>query len=681
MKKLLIITLCLLSTLAFSQTATQVKQKIDDSVTNRTVTRSITASNVGNRMKEIVDFAETSINNKILSVNSKVQLGVRFYDRFNYGALPANYTKTGSAATITFPDSTYMTVSKTADTTFSDYITRDVYAASMQETQVVKFIPQSKTTNSYGIAIGFNSGSSRDIIVNFNTSTQTTLLAGKISLYYSIASGVGSGIAGSSSALSFSTGDTLMGIIVKDDTLTTIYYINITTNDTVSMTYSHSLTANTNIPLLNNTSQVKMYFLGGTQKVLSWQLSSEQNMFNDLYVGNSILTGYSTTKLADRFTNKIYESRSGYTIIGGPGDATTDMLNNLPEIVSYQPKNVFLCIGVNDRLSSVAASTYASRMDSAVRFLKYRNINVYLVSLVPQSVSVSTYNDSLNAIATRNGITYIDITTKLINGSGSMRTAYDCGDHIHPNSLGHSIIADIIASYTQKPAANNQHVTTVDGNSGPITLSAYYFKNTGNSLGSSASIGTNDAYDMNVKTNNTTRINIKSTGEIGIGSNASTGTPFTVSTSSSTNGMSIAEFTNTSLGSGSYATVAVNMTNGGNGYFVMKNSSILKGMIGYSLSTNGLWFINANYSTNSYGLGLLSDGSMRFNNAASGNAAFTCDISGNGVFTGTVKTANPGNGAGLWKLGKKVTATVSLVTTDYIEVEIDGVVYKLALVN
>ena len=49
---------------------------------------------------------------------------------------------------------------------------------------------------------------------------------------------------------------------------------------------------------------------------------------------------------------------------------------------------------------------------------------------------------------------------------------------------------------------------------------------------------------------------------------------------------------------------------------------------------------------------------------------------------GKVKTSQPSaNGAGAWKLGKKVTATVALVTTDYIEVDIDGVIYKLALVN
>jgi hypothetical protein len=49
---------------------------------------------------------------------------------------------------------------------------------------------------------------------------------------------------------------------------------------------------------------------------------------------------------------------------------------------------------------------------------------------------------------------------------------------------------------------------------------------------------------------------------------------------------------------------------------------------------------------------------------------------------GKIKTSQPSaNGAGAWKLGKKVTATVTIKTTEYIEVDIDGVIYKLALVN
>lgn len=48
----------------------------------------------------------------------------------------------------------------------------------------------------------------------------------------------------------------------------------------------------------------------------------------------------------------------------------------------------------------------------------------------------------------------------------------------------------------------------------------------------------------------------------------------------------------------------------------------------------------------------------------------------------SIATQQPsGTGAGKWKLGKKITATVTPITTDYIELDVDGVVYKLGLVN
>jgi hypothetical protein len=43
------------------------------------------------------------------------------------------------------------------------------------------------------------------------------------------------------------------------------------------------------------------------------------------------------------------------------------------------------------------------------------------------------------------------------------------------------------------------------------------FVNGGNTLGAAATIGTNDAYDLNFETNNTTRMTILSTGNVGIG--------------------------------------------------------------------------------------------------------------------------------------------------------------------
>jgi len=73
-----------------------------------------------------------------------------------------------------------------------------------------------------------------------------------------------------------------------------------------------------------------------------------------------------------------------------------------------------------------------------------------------------------------------------------------------------------------------------------------------------------------------------------------------------------------------------------------------------------------------------------FSTMGSGNLM---DVNNNGAaafsvsFDGKISTKAPGGGAGAWKLGKKITATVSALTTGYIEIEIDGVTYKLGLVT
>lgn len=47
------------------------------------------------------------------------------------------------------------------------------------------------------------------------------------------------------------------------------------------------------------------------------------------------------------------------------------------------------------------------------------------------------------------------------------------------------------------------------------------------------------------------------------------------------------------------------------------------------------------------------------------------------MFDGAIKTANPGNGVGSWKLGDKIDSPVTVNTNRYIEVDIGGTVYKL----
>jgi len=67
---------------------------------------------------------------------------------------------------------------------------------------------------------------------------------------------------------------------------------------------------------------------------------------------------------------------------------------------------------------------------------------------------------------------------------------------------------------------------------------------------------------------------------------------------------------------------------------------------------------------------------------AGGATRFFIDTSGNSEFSGSIKTDAPTSGTSrAWKLGARVGATVVLDTTQYIEVEVAGNFYKLAVVT
>lgn len=79
-------------------------------------------------------------------------------------------------------------------------------------------------------------------------------------------------------------------------------------------------------------------------------------------------------------------------------------------------------------------------------------------------------------------------------------------------------------------------------------------------------------------------------------------------------------------------------------------------------------------------------GAWIYNNVGIGPTAHTpserLTVDGNILNTGTIKTADPGSGAGAWKLGTAVSSSgLTLNTTQYIEISIGGTIYRLAVVD
>lgn len=73
-----------------------------------------------------------------------------------------------------------------------------------------------------------------------------------------------------------------------------------------------------------------------------------------------------------------------------------------------------------------------------------------------------------------------------------------------------------------------------------------------------------------------------------------------------------------------------------------------------------------------------NSGNVVLMNGAVGS--LTTDTAGNAYIFGTIRTADPGAGQGLWKLGKVQAAASVLDATQYVETMIDGVLVKLAMI-
>lgn len=204
----------------------------------------------------------------------------------------------------------------------------------------------------------------------------------------------------------------------------------------------------------------------------------------------------------------------------------------------------------------------------------------------------------------------------------------------------------------------------------------------------SGNAGRLDIFDQ---TSSATRFSITTSGNVGIGTttigsklqvNGNAAIGYSASTAGPTNGLSISG--NTTIGTTTAA-----------GKFTIDpdDNQVGLAVTGTSLtSANAQSLIDLAQTWNTTG----NPTAIKLNitNTASGATAdlmelqvggtsqFTVDKSGNTIMTGSVKTGAPSGGtADTWKLGTKVASSVVLDDNNYLEVEVGGVAYRVALVN
>jgi lysophospholipase L1-like esterase len=406
--------------------------------------------------------------------------GTIISDNFDRASLGSNWAPTGSGTyaiasnqlqvngnSSTYGTSTFVTYTPYGNSNLESFtVTEDIYPGTISSTN-------------FGTGIGFESNgtyykSNLRVMVRFDTGN-----VGKIEFDNSGNTGNWSNI--STNGLSISAGDHLGFTIkfIKNKFIATVYDYN--TNQSNTFELSISLAANYSFGIPN---AYRFTIIGGgnvTNNVDNFKVVSNDLVgVNYLLIGDSITKGIGTSNIFYRWGELINQVSNTITQTNAGNGNTIDDIN-VNEIVALHPKVICLLIGINDIQNSETLTTIESKYTNLVNQLSSNGYtpgtNLYVISLLPGPnynptfySQVPTFNSWLNSTYST---AYIDVNTPLHSTSGVPFNAYYTMDGIHPNDVGHSVIADVLLNKLQlqsKPKKQGDYYPLVYNPTGGITI-------------------------------------------------------------------------------------------------------------------------------------------------------------------------------------------------------------------
>lgn len=375
-----------------------------------------------------------------------VRLGVVAQNNFTSG----NFTKVGTFTVAYNSNSIDFSAASSVD--FEHYISYNVYQSGSNNFEIVtRHIFSTFNTTSYGIWTGFtaNSGASGNKIRMYCSTTNDAASGITTLARYN---GVGSITAtGSATGFSMILGDVIEQRLIRDINPSTLQYRitaiskNMRTGTTsqvqIDVSYAYPVTIE-----LNNTFKVCFGQIGGTNKLIDWQLRSNDREHVDyLFMGDSKTIGLYTTDSSYRFGNLLATQNSKtLEMYGGPSGRADTMLLCSADFIKYKADKVFLWLGCNQvRGNNALNAACITDLQSIKTALENAGSQVYMIGPAPENgYDFSTFRTAFAAAFPN----YIDFWSQFL-GTGTSLNATYTDDGVHLNDAGNVLAKNIINSY------------------------------------------------------------------------------------------------------------------------------------------------------------------------------------------------------------------------------------------
>lgn len=193
------------------------------------------------------------------------------------------------------------------------------------------------------------------------------------------------------------------------------------------------------------------------------------------FLGDSITNGSTASNFDWSFT-RLANSAVGQLVVqidyieaGTPGDRSDQALARMDSLVSsYYIDAWCVLIGTNDAAQSVTPAVFWTNLQNIIHKAAQNGAKLVVCTVPPRGTGASAaiqnlvvaYNFLIRLNQAKFGYEIADTYAALVDTtSGLMAATYDSGDAVHPNNLGHQMMAPEVAAAMKR--ATKQSVSTI----------------------------------------------------------------------------------------------------------------------------------------------------------------------------------------------------------------------------